>query len=178
MAINKKTELIIERSFDPLRSRHSINGVTHVLHCHHYLTLYTQLADDCALLDARKLLKDACEDAFFGLLSDYYRKNGVESVVDRIDIGEQYYAFSGLGQMKVMCAGSDSGEVELLTSHVDAGWIKKWGKRDRPVNYATCGYVAALFAAAFGLKPRSYSVSETASIVSGAERSRFAVVAN
>lgn len=178
MPVNKKTELIIERTFDPVRSRHNINGVTHVLHCHHYLTLYTQLAEDCAFLDGKKLLREVSEDAFFHILSDYYRKQGIATIADRVLIGEQYYAFSGLGQLKVACAGAGGGEVELLTSHLDAGWIRKFGKRDQAVNYVTCGYVTALFAAVFGLKPRSFSANEVASIVAGAERSRFEVVAN
>lgn len=177
MAINRKTELIIDRRFDPNRCQHTINGRVHVLHCHHYLSLYTQLAEDCGMLDARKLLTEVAEDTFYEVLADYYREHGLESVADRITIAEQYYALTGLGQMRVLAAGRDSGEVELLHSHADGGWIKKWGKREKPVNYITCGYIAALFAAIFGLPSRSFAAMETASIVSGAERSEFVVAA-
>lgn len=177
MPVKEMTELVVKRSFDPVRSRHSINGVTHVLHCHHYLTLYTQLAEDCGFLDGRKLLREVSEDTFYAVLTDYYRAHGVESMGERIAIGEQYFAFSGLGQMKVTCAGSGGGEVVLPTSHVDAGWIKKWGKREQAVNHVTCGYLAAMFAAVIGTGRRSFHVNEVASIVAGAECSRFAVVA-
>jgi hypothetical protein len=177
MAIDKKTEFIVERSFDPVRCRHTVNGQVNVLHCHHYLSLYAQLAEDCGMLDARKLLKETAEDAFYRVLSDYYRQNGVESTGDRIAIAEQYYSFCGLGSLKVLAAGQDSGEVELTHSHVDSGWIKKWGNRSKPVNYVTCGYIDALFAAVFGLQPRSFEATETASIVAGAERSEFVVTA-
>lgn len=178
MPVCETTQLAVRRSFDPVRSRHSINGVTHVLHCHHYLTLYTQLAEDCAFLDGRKLLREVCEDTFYGVLSAYYEENGIHSPEARIAIGEQYFSFSGLGQMKVTCAGCGGGEVELSASHVDAGWIRKWGQRDHAVNYITCGYLAALFAAVYGTGRRSYLVNETASIVNGAPCSRFTVVAN
>lgn len=176
MAITKKTELTVDRRFDPRTCRHSINGVTHVLHCHHYICLYAQLAEDCGMLDAKKLLREVSEDTFFGFLSDYFRENGIESIADRVSIGEQYFAFSGLGQMKVLSLGADSGEAELAASHVDAGWIKKWGQRDAPVNYVTSGFVAALFSAALGLSARRFSVMEAESIVAGAERSRFTAV--
>ena len=82
----------------------------------------------------------------------------------------------GLGKLQVVCGGSDSGEVELHHSHVDQGWIKKWGKRDKPVNSIGAGYIAALFAAGFDLPPRAFAVTETASIVSGAPRSVFNIV--
>ncbi len=33
--------IIAERTFDPSRCRHYINEVTSVMHCHHYVSLYT-----------------------------------------------------------------------------------------------------------------------------------------
>lgn len=175
--ITKKTELLIERKFDPVRCRHTVNGETYVLHCHHYATLYTRLAEDCAMLDGKKLLREVAEDTVYKVLTDYYAAHGVESLAERISIGEQYYVFTGFGQMRVVCAGPDAAEVDLIHSHMDAGWIKKWGKRDKPVNYITCGYVAGMLSAALGLSPRRFTVTETASIVSGAERSRLVAVA-
>ena len=178
MAIMKKTEIVLDHRFDPKACRHSLNGDVYVLHCHHFATLYSQLAEDCGMLDGKKLLAEVAEDTFFNVLSEYYCKNGIVDVADRISIAEQYYAATGLGQMKVICAGTDAGEVELLHSHVDEGWIKKWGKRDKPVNFISWGYIAGMFAAVFGRAARSFRVHETASIVSGAPRSKFEVVAN
>ena len=66
----------------------------------------------------------------------------------------------------------------MVHSHVDEGWIKKWGKRDEPVNFIGSGYIAALFAAVLGKSTRSFDVKETASIVSGADKSEFVVAAN
>jgi hypothetical protein len=175
--ITKKTELCIERKFDPVRCRHSVNGETYVLHCHHYATLYTRLAEDCAMLDGKKLLREMAEDAIYKILMDYYSAHAIASVAERIAIGEQYYSFTGLGQMRVVSAGSDSAEVDLLHSHVDSGWIKKWGQRDKPVNYISCGFVAGMLAAALGKGLRSFSVTEAACIVSGAENSRLTAVA-
>ena len=177
MAVFKKTEIQLDHRFDSNRCRHYMNGQVSVLHCHHYATLYSQLADDCGMLDGKELLAQCTEDAFFKTLTSYYEAQGVELVDDRIAIAEQYYAASGLGKMQVVCAGAESGVVELLHSHIDDGWIKKWGKRDKPVNFITSGYIAALFSAVFGQSTRSFVVTETASIVTGAERSRFNVVA-
>jgi len=178
MATRSKARLTLDRAFDPKACRHYLNDTMHVLHCHHYATLYAQLADDCSILDAKRLLAECAEDSFYGVLTAYYEAQGTEGIVDRIAVGEQYFAAAGLGRMEVVCAGSDGGDVQLVHSHVDEGWIKKWGQREEPVNFIGLGYVAALFAAAFGKPVRSYSVTEVESIVAGAERSVFQVVSN
>lgn len=177
MAVRTKTEIVLEQRFDPKACRHSLNGRDIVLHCHHFISLYTQLADDCALLDAKKLLAEVAEDAFGAALADYYTQHGIDSIADRFDIATQYYAVCGLGKMHVRCAGPDSGSVELERSHVDEGWIAKWGQRPEPVNFITQGFIGGMFAAVMGRPSRSFRVSETASIVSGAERSVFEIVA-
>ena len=176
MPLIKKTELALDQQFQPQTCRHTVNGQVMVLHCHHYAALYSQLADDCGMLDGKALLAECAEDTFYESLAAYYRERQVGLLKDRIAIGEQYYAVCGLGQMRVLCCGLDSGEVELAHSHVDAGWIKKWGRRSQPVNFITQGYIAGLFAALFDRAPRAYHLTEIASIVAGAPRSLFHVV--
>ena len=178
MVVERQTEIVFDHKFDRKRCRHILNGKVHVLHCHHYATLYSRLADDCGMLDGKKLLAEVAEDTFTDLLSGYFKEHCIKNIADRIAIAEQYYAATGLGQMKVLCAGYESGEVELLHSHLDEGWIKKWEKKENPVNFMTCGYIAAMFNAVFELPRRSFRVKEMEGIVTGAERSKFNVVAN
>jgi len=173
----RKTELVLNKVFDTQASRHRVDGSTVVLHCHHYATLYTQLALDCSMLDAKTLLAECSEEVWEAFLSNYFKTNGIASLGDRIAIGEQTYAAAGLGKMRVTHAGTESGEVTLEHSHVDEGWIKKWGKHDAPVNLIGAGFIAGLFAALFGKPVRSFVAVETQSIVSGASCSRFSVVA-
>lgn len=177
MSIRNTTELILDHTFDPKTCRHYINGQLSVLHCHHYATLYSQLADDCAFFNAKKLMADVAEDTFREALSWYYTEHEIESLEERIRIAEQYYSAIGMGKMRVVHLGTDSGEVELIRSHIDEGWLKKWGERDKPVNFITCGYIAGMFSAILGKPPRTFKVTESQSIVSGAEKSCFKVVA-
>ncbi len=177
MAQYKKTELVLNKVFDAKSCRHTVDGDTVVLHCHHFATLYTQLALDCSMLDTKALLAECSEDTWKGFLSGYYREQGISDTNERIDLAEQTYAAAGLGRMRVTCAGPESGEVTLEHSHVDEGWIKKWGKAEVPVNFIGAGFIAALFEAVFDRPVRSYTVLETQSIVCGASCSRFTVVA-
>ena len=167
-------DLTIDRRYDARRGRHTLNGVTHVLHCHHYLSLYTQLAEDCGMLDGPKLLAEVAEDSFCLFLSRYYREHRIDLLADRIALAEQYYAFTGLGKMIVLSAGPDSGVVELQHSHVDSGWQVKWGRQI--INHITRGYISALFAALFDTQPRTWDVRETSAMIAGADRSEFTAV--
>jgi hypothetical protein len=177
MPVMEELQLVLDHKFDPKTCRHTMNGEPFVLHCHHYLTLYTQLAEDCGMLDGRKLLTEVAHDTFYETLSSYYKQHAIEDVSDRIAIGEQYYAAMGLGQMHVKCAGPDGGEVVLEHSHLDEGWIKKFGKRTTPGDYVTAGYLGGLFSAVFNLSPRAFTANEVESIACGAPVSRFEVVA-
>jgi len=178
MTTYKKIELVLNKAFDAKSCRHKIDGITAVLHCHHFAVLYTQLAMDCSMLDAKVLLAECSEDAWAEFLCGYYRTHGISCMAERIALAEQTYAASGMGKMHVACAGPESGEVTIEHSHVDEGWIKKWGKNDTPVNFIGAGFIAALFAAVFDKPVRSYFATEIQGIVCGAPCSHFTVVAN
>ena len=172
---NQQIAVELAHEYDEKRCRHYLNGQLSVLHCHHYADLYTQLAMDAEFVDAKAILAQSAEDSFFNMLSNYFQAHPGLTAGERLDVGCQYYAAIGLGQMKVLSAEQVSGTVALEHSHVDEGWIKKWGKNDQVVNYITCGYVAALFATAYGRTAHSYAVNEVEGIVTGAQESRFVV---
>ena len=167
-----ETTLILDKKFDPKICRHYLNGQVSVLHCHHYSTLYTQLAVDAGETD---LLADVAEDTFYNLLTSYYKSHNIDNIEDRIDIAIQYYATVGLGKMQVNFLGDESGEVELLVSHLDKGWIKKWGNYDKPVNFITVGYIKGMFSAVFCKPTKTFKASEIKSIVMGDNSSIFKV---
>ena len=70
----------------------------------------------------------------------------------------------------------NDGTAEMTHAHVDEGWIKKWAKRDKPVNFLGQGYLAAAFAAITSSPMSSYKADEMQSIVSGAPVSKFSVI--
>lgn len=175
MAEFVNTTLLLDHEFDSSRKRHYLNDALTVLHCHHFTSLYTQLAIDAG---EQQLLTEVAEDSFIEVLRDYFESNCIQGIADRIAIGTQYYAAVGLGTMEVIFLGTDSGEVVLPTSHLDEGWIKKWGKYDKPVNYLTSGFIAALCAAVWDLPARAFKATEVQSIVMGAQTSKFKIVRN
>ncbi len=168
MALNPKF------TFDGNTYRHYMNGVMSVLHCHHYMSLTTKMAEDYESIGGVRILIESAEDAVRPLFDKYCAENGVSDPVARLQVGAEFYPVMGLGLMQFQ--GSEpGGDVTLTRSHVDAGWQKKWGNTDHAVNHFTCGYIAAMFAAAFNKPARSYDVVENASLAKGDPQSRFAV---
>ena len=176
MATEQLTEWVIDHKFDRRTCRHSMNGFDTVLHCHHYASLYCQLADDAEQFKGRELLRRSSELAFLDVLSTYYSEQQVKELNERIALAEEYWRLSGFGTLTFDHVGELSAAAHMKNSHVDEGWIKKWGQRDKPVNFIGQGYVAAAVAAIYDLPAGSYTVNETESIVAGADASRFSLV--
>ena len=162
--------LKVDFTFNEKTYRHYMNGFLSVLHCHHYLCLTTKLARDFDDLGGTRILEEVAEDTMRLLFDDYILKNGVDSFKEKILVGIEYYAVMGLGRMKVT-ANEQGGKVQLVRSHVDQGWLTKWGISEAHINHFSCGYIAAMFAAATDKPARSVSVTEVESIATGGESS-------
>lgn len=171
-----KKGLEIDKIFDRRNCRHFLNGTVYVLHCHHYSTLYCRLADDAEIFDGKKLLRQACEMSFLPEISKIFERQNPETLEERLRLVEDYFRFVGLGLLRFESVGPMASTVCMDRSHVDEGWIKKWGKRDKPVNFIGQGFLAAAMAAVFDMPAGAFRVEEQESIVSGAKSSKFTLV--
>lgn len=161
--------------FDPGTKRHYLNDCNSVLHCHHYSTLYTQLALHAEEWGGTRHLVAAGEKVFGDFLRDYYRKYGVDSVPDKTSIAQQYWKSVGMGIVNISTPDETTGKATMDYSHLDEGWLKKWGGFDRPVNFFTQGFLAGAFAAIYNKPFNSYEVRETKSLVKGDDFSEFMI---
>lgn len=168
--------LQLDFTFDEKTYRNFLNGHAVVRHSHHYLALITKLVEDLSDIGGPRILSEVVEDSMRTILDDYFRQHAAASVADRFSVGESYFATFGLGKM-VIEGDEQGGKARLLRSHLDEGWTMKWGEHSKPINYFTCGYLAALHAATFGKPARSYVATELESIVMGAAESRFSIAA-
>lgn len=170
MAEFSKINLQIEHRFDTQTKRHFLNGVQTVYHCHHYTTLYTQIAIDAG---ETTLLMETAEDAFYPIFKDLFARNAATDLAHRVELARQYYSAIGLGVLEIGFLGNDSAQIVSPHSHLEQGWIKKWGKYDKAVNYIGAGYVSAMLAAVLNQPLRSFVTSEVSSIVMGDEKTIF-----
>jgi hypothetical protein len=167
-------DLNLNFDFDGDTYRHRMNGFLSVLHCHHYLCLTTRMAIQFKGIGGIDILRSTAEDALYPLLQEYVTDNNISIPEARLDIGAKYYAVMGMGKMKATL-NRKGGTVRLFRSHIDQGWLKKWGRAEGHVNHFTCGYIAAMFSVATDMSPGSFSVTERDSIVTGNKNSYFEV---
>ena len=168
-------EFILAHSFDPITKRHYLNDNNSVFHCHHYSTLYTQLALEFEDLGGVEQLVQVGEEVFGGILKSYFQSKGISSVQDRISIAQQYWKEVGMGLVSISMSDEKMGTASMEYSHLDEGWLKKWGGIDRPVNFFTQGFLAGACAAIYDKPFHSYHVEETSSLVRGHDCSEFNV---
>jgi hypothetical protein len=166
--------LNLDFSFNDVTYRHTLNGELMVLHCHHYMTLYTKLAEEFAGFGGKRILAESIEDAMLDFFKKYHANNSVTTPAARLEVGKEFYSTLGLGLMEIS-GDENGGEIKLIQSHVDKGWIKKFGKHDKAVNHFSCGFAAAIFSAAFDKGPRVYDVVEATSIAMGNESGKLTV---
>lgn len=176
MSIIRNTEFEIDHTFDPANNRHRLNGDCTVLHCHHYATLYTQLALDAVDFEGVKHLTETAEDVFYGVLEKYFTEKCVVDVAAKLELARQYWQASGMGVITFTGVGKYELTAEMDYSHIDEGWLKKWGGADQPVNFFTVGFVAAVAALANNKPVKSFKAVETKSIACGDEKSEFKAV--
>lgn len=174
--MEKKTRFEVNERFDPVACRHYLNDVCTVLHSHHYAALCTQLADDAEDFNGIRHLTRAAEDTFYELLKSYFIRHAADSLEAKIAIVEQYWETMGMGQIRFKSAGKYVVHAEMEYSHVDQGWSEKWGKRDKPVNFITQGFVAAAVSLLTDKPPRSFTVREVRSLICGDEVSVFKAI--
>ncbi|MCB2185154.1 MAG: hypothetical protein KQJ78_01970 [Deltaproteobacteria bacterium] len=174
--MERKVEFVIDHKYDAKNNRHFMNGRCTVLHCHHYATLITQLADDAEDFEGERLLKQAAEDTFYDVLGDYFEDFGIEELEDMIAVAEDYWKTVGMGLLKFTAVGKFAVVAEMEYSHLDEGWLKKWGSREEPVNFITAGFVAACSALFTDRTARAYVVRETKSLVKGDAVSEFRAI--
>jgi hypothetical protein len=176
MPIEKQIEFEIDHRFDPVKCRHYLNDVVTVLHCHHYMTLFHQLADDAKEFEGERFLKEAAEDTFYEVLRDYFDSKGIVNLEEKVALAEQYWSVVGMGLIEFTAVGRYAVIAEMEYSHVDEGWLKKWGGREEPVNFITTGFVSACAALFCGRPSKSFRTKETKALVCGDEKSVFKAV--
>jgi hypothetical protein len=168
-------ECEFNQEFDPKYMYQYVNNEISVMHCHHYATLFTKLAIDMdKKLDGARLLKESMEESAYLTLQRLMLTQKVISHNDKVDIAQQYFGLSGLGQLQLKVK-SNGGSARLMHSHVDEGWIKKWRKEKKPVNFIGQGYIIAAFSVINGRSIGTYEIEETRSIVKGDRYSEFTI---
>ena len=107
-----------EHRYNPKNSRHYLNNCSTVLHCHHYVSLITQLALYTDQFSGEIILKDTAEDVFYSVLRDYFEANLVQSPEDKVEVARDYYRYIGMGLIDFTVTATNI-QAKMEYSHVD-----------------------------------------------------------
>ena len=165
-------KFVVEKIFNFKTKRFYLNNELTVLQCHHYTTLLTQLANDTKKFNGPQIMVSTAEETFYPILSQYFKTYNISSYEDKAKIIEQYYSYIGMGLMKI---NPNEFTTELIHSHADEAWLKKWSVSDKPINYITQGFLAAAFSAITDSNLGMFNIQEIQSIACGAETSKFKI---
>jgi len=163
------------QSFDPIRKLQYINSDPSVMHCHHYSAIFTRLAIDFESHGGTKNMAEAMEEAVYLALRKVFIGEEIKAVHERIRMVEEYFRLTGLGEIKLHADSATGGTATLSRSHIDEGWVKKYGNSKVPVNHVARGFLAGAFEVIHGKPLRSYDVEESASMAMGKAKGDFVI---
>jgi hypothetical protein len=159
-------------------SEHNIiefNGDLISLHCHHFNCGLLKAIEEISEIDGHSLIADAAAEVFFRGFSDLLAK-GPEGLSPEEAFLEAcaLYRFMGFGTLDLTELTPRGGVAYGYSSYYVMSWLAKYGRRDTPVCYFTCGFIAGIAGAVFDLTPHAFQVKETRCMMLGYERCEFA----
>ena len=114
-----------------------------------------------------------CEQFFGRALEAHFRAYRQGDLAERIQIAEQYFAASGLGQLDVLGLGPDAAVAELRRPRPNPGRAHLRTADPRFVPAVAAGFLAALCAVALDLPLGTFRVAEATSDTVRPNRSVF-----
>lgn len=167
--------LDLKHSFDNITNQHFHGNFSVVLHCHHYMSVFIDLANEFEGKGGPETMIDAAAETFGSFLRLYFLNAGIRDPKERVNVAEQYWKSIGMGVIKIDTNGKDSAKASMDYSHVDEGWLKKGKRTSKPINYITQGFLKGVMQAVHGGTIDNYRVTETNSLALGARKSEFEV---
>jgi hypothetical protein len=167
----------IDQRYDKEHCRYYLNGFSTVMHSHHFISLYTQLADDAVDFQGVYHLKRAAEETFYEVMADYFNTHKIDTLAEKVSVVEDYWQTVGMGKIEVKSVGRYSVTMEMSSSHIDDGWMEKWGTTNKPINFISQGFASAVAALFLNRPPRSFSVREIESLACGDDVTRLKAIA-
>jgi len=147
--------------FNPSNSTIRLNGRLVSLHCHHYNCGLLKTIEELPGMDGRSIFIETVAEEFYKPFRDRLADDLAGfSVHELLQEAEEAYRFMGFGRLDLGNLTKDGGVVYADSSYYVVGWLAKYGRRFTPVCHFTCGYIKAILAAIFDVRPDVYDVTE------------------
>ncbi len=166
-------------SFDANSNIILLDGAMVYLHCHHYNCGLIKVLEDIEGIRARDIIVQSAAEEFYTNFSEYIKKYLMEKTdFEKLNAAEDLYRFMGFGRIDLSGVNDKGGMVYANSSYYVIGWLAKYGRRDKPLCYLTCGFLSGVLSAVY-LKPLDYyKVIEKHCMITGHSHCEFIVSVN
>ncbi|UCD88079.1 MAG: 4-vinyl reductase [Desulfobacterales bacterium] len=162
--------------FDPDNNIIEFNGSLISLHCHHYNFGLLKTIEEIPLVDGHAVIIETAAEEFFVNFRRHLSKELKSVSTDKaFQEASELYRFMGFGRLDLSGLTARGGIAFADSSYYVTAWLGKYGRRETPVCYFTCGFIAGILGAVFDVSPHTYEVTETRCIIERHERCKFVV---
>lgn len=166
-------------SFDANLNIITLEGALVSLHCHHYNCGLLKALEDMKVVEAKDILIQASAEEFNLNFSEYIKKYLINKKVSEIlNTAEDLYRFMGLGRIYLTELNKDGGIAYADSSYYVVGWLAKYGRRNTPVCYLTCGFLKGILSAIYSRPVDDYKVIEKHCMITGHKYCEFSISVN
>jgi predicted hydrocarbon binding protein len=168
--------MIPSLKFDSDNNIIEFNGVLASFHCHHYNCGLLKAIEEIPSIDGQGVIKETAAEEFFQNFKQIMAGESKEiSPVKALEEAEELYRFMGFGRLDLSKLTESGGIAYADSSYYVVSWLAKYGRRETPVCYFTCGYIAGILGVIFDATPYTYEVKETRCMVLRYDRCEFTV---
>jgi len=162
--------------FDSKNNIIELNGVPVSLHCHHYNCGLLSAIEEIANIDGHAVIKETAAKEFGAKFKQFLEQETEALSPDKaLQEAAELYRLMGFGRLDLSNLTARGGVVYSDSSYFAVSWLAKFGRRETPVCYFTCGFIAGILSAIFHVPPDTYEVQETECIILRHDLCKFIV---
>ena len=168
--------MVTSIKFDSDHNIIEFNGSPISLHCHHYNCGLLKTIEEIPHIDGPTVVVETAAEEFFvnfrQLLSTESEDVSPEKALQE---ASELYRLMGFGRLDLSKLTARGGIAYADSSYYVTSWLAKYGRRETPVCFFTCGFIAGIAGAVFDGTPYTFGVKERKCMMLRHERCEFVV---
>jgi hypothetical protein len=155
-------------SFEPDLNIIKLNGVMVSLHCHHYNCSLVKVLEEMEGVNAQEIFIQTATEEFYMNFKHYISTHlHSKTVSEKIGAASDLYRLMGFGRLDLSRLNESGGKAHADSSYYVTGWLAKYGRRETPVCYLTCGFISGILAAIYNQPVGNYKTEEQNCMITG-----------
>ena len=163
---------INEYKFNEAYNYLEIGGEAMIFHCHHYVINLQKTILDVEYIQGKLFLIGSAADAVYCQLTNLC--DGL-SIDESKKMAEDIYKTFGYGLVDLSSMDENGIELSTSNSFFSKTWQEKFGESDKPVDYYTSGFLAAVYAVLYKKELKNIYADQIECMTCGDDQNSFIV---